>query len=519
MKTRYGFVGGLIAYRHPAAAGGPSKEITVLRNSCRLIVWIGLVVFVVASQAAADETEYFALFANGAKAGHMVISRNVRSDKVITTETSSITFNRFGTAVTQAATLEQTETPEGKPLAFKKVNSSSIVSQVVEGKIAPDGKVTLIGGGGAHVASQTAEWPRNALLSEGIRLLQKRYGLKEGLTYSYVQCHLPDLAPWSIAAHVIGRKQIDVLGKKEWVWEIQNDGGDISTLYVDDNFRNRKMLATMGDIQLEFVACTQAFALGKNTPLDVSNIVLESPVPLNNLAIAGSVIYHLSPKPQARLLIPNYDNQKVVADPSGLTVTVTAPKIPSGVAFPYNGQDPNALEALKPAPYLAGQGVATLARQAVGKTKDAGDAARRIEAFVRQYITTKDYSVGYATAEEVVKTRRGDCTEHAVLAAGMCRAVGIPAKVVSGTMYGTDPNNSRRRVFVPHAWFTVYLNGTWVPMDAASGYDLGHIAFSTGDGASGDYENGAMIMGLFRIDAATVQPQAPQPAIRHQRSY
>jgi hypothetical protein len=489
----------------------------VSRHFSRLTVLIGLVALAAASRAAADETEYFALFAKGVKVGSRVISRDVKSGQVVTKETDILCINHFGTPVTIAETREQTETPEGKPLAFKTISSSSITSQVVEGTVAPDGRVTILGQGRPG-APQTAEWPRGALLAEGIRLLQKRYNLKEGLTYSYVKCVLPDLDPCPITARVTGRKQIDVLGKKEWAWEIQNNHGDIHTLYVDDNFKQRKMLSTMGDIQMEYVACTQALALGKNTPMDRSTIVLDSPAPLNNLATAGGVVYHLSPKPQARLLIPNYDNQTVVADPSGLTVTVTATKIPSGAALPYNGQDSNALDALKPAPYLAGQGVAALARQAVGRTKDAGDAARQIEAFVRQYITHKEAS-GYAPAEEVVKTRRGDCKAHAVLAAGMCRAVGIPAKFVSGTVYAVDPNNSKHYVFIPHAWFMVYLKGTWVPMDAALGYDVGHIAFSAGDGTESDYQNGAMTMGLFRIDAATVQPQAPQPAIKRQKSY
>ena len=40
-------------------------------------------------------------------------------------------------------------------------------------------------------------------------------------------------------------------------------------------------------------------------------------------------------------------------------------------------------------------------------TKDAATAARRIEKFVRKYINKKNLSVGYASALEVARSRRG----------------------------------------------------------------------------------------------------------------
>jgi len=67
-----------------------------------------------------------------------------------------------------------------------------------------------------------------------------------------------------------------------------------------------------------------------------------------------------------------------------------------------------------------------LARRAIGGTKDAAGAVKKIEAFVGDYIENKSLSVGYASAVEVAASRQGDCTEHAVLVAAMCRAVGIP---------------------------------------------------------------------------------------------
>ncbi len=221
--------------------------------------------------------------------------------------------------------------------------------------------------------------------------------------------------------------------------------------------------------------------------------------------------------------MPGFDNQKVVADSRGLTVTITAIKAPAGVTFPYAGNDPSALAALKPSMYLESDKpeIVALARQAVGTTKDAAEAARRIEAFVRSYITSKDLSVVFATAGEVVKTRKGDCTEHAVLAAAMCRAVGIPARVVTGIAY-VEELGGQQDVFGGHAWVTAWLGGKWYNFDPTfpGGYDVGHLALAVGDGNPADYLGLVAIMGRFTIDAITVRPLSPAAAhaVTSQRS-
>ncbi len=481
-----------------------------------LWVMTGAVLLIAGGAAVADEVEYFAIIANGKKIGHVTHVRRVQARKVITTHTMTRNISRLGEIVTSAMTEENTETLDGKPLAFKIVQSSSTTSQVTEGKVNANGKVTVIGGTTAQIEPRKADWPQDALLSEGISLLQKSKGLKENLTYSYVQFDPDSLRGYTINVRMMGRKEVDILGRRETLWEIQsNSGGVLETIYVNDNFKMRKDIIPEGSIKMEIVACTKRYALSKDAALDVmKEVLLASPKPLPNLSAAGSIKYHLSPQPQARLIVPSYDNQKVVADPSGLTVTVTAQKMPEKVPFPYKGNDKTALEALNPSTYLECKdpNVIALARQAIGSTKDAAVAAQRIEASVRNYITTKDYSVGWASASEVIKTRRGDCTEHAVLAAALCRAVGIPAQVVAGMSYA-DKFGDRRNVFVPHAWMRAYLGNQWINFDAAlAGYDLGHIAMGSGDGDPDDYVNLGRVMGVFRIDAATIQTTKPAPA-------
>ena len=63
---------------------------------------------------------------------------------------------------------------------------------------------------------------------------------------------------------------------------------------------------------------------------------------------------------------------------------------------------------------------------------------------------SKNFEVAFAAASEVARNRSGDCTEHAVLAAAMCRAVGIPSRVVVGLVYVDEP--SRLKGFGYHMW-------------------------------------------------------------------
>ena len=116
-----------------------------------------------------------------------------------------------------------------------------------------------------------------------------------------------------------------------------------------------------------------------------------------------------------------------------------------------------------------------------------------------EYVTKKDLSVGYATAAEVAASRQGDCSEHAVLAAAMCRAVGLPARVVVGYAYVPEIAQLEH-VFVGHAWIEAYVGEKWMPLDPAlEEFGPGHIAQAVGDGQPSDFFEALGTMGKFEI--------------------
>jgi len=213
-------------------------------------------------------------------------------------------------------------------------------------------------------------------------------------------------------------------------------------------------------------------------------------------------------------VIPSNDNQSVRQLANGTTIVIVEPvAAPAGTRFPYKGRDKTIAEAMQPNRFLQSdrKEVIDLARRAVGRTKDAAEAVKKIEAFVAEYVENKSLSVGYASAAEVAASRQGDCSEFAVLTAAMCRAVGIPAQVVVGVAYVKD--FAGHQGFGGHAWNQAYVGGKWVGLDAAfkaserGGYDAGHIALAAGNGEPMDFFNLASTLGKFKIDKVIIEKE------------
>ena len=86
------------------------------------------------------------------------------------------------------------------------------------------------------------------------------------------------------------------------------------------------------------------------------------------------------------------------------------------------------------------------------------ELARRVNAFVFDWITEKDFTVGFASALEVCHHPRGDCTEHGVLAVALLRRLGVPARGVTGWV-------GLGELLGLHFWVEVRLRDRWVPID------------------------------------------------------
>lgn len=114
-----------------------------------------------------------------------------------------------------------------------------------------------------------------------------------------------------------------------------------------------------------------------------------------------------------------------------------------------------------------------MANSVAAEEKDAWKIACAMEKFVDETITEKNFGSALATAAEVARTKSGDCTEHSVLFAALCRARKIPARVAFGLIYSEHLGG-----FAYHMWTEVWIKDRWIPMDATlgrSGIGCDHI--------------------------------------------
>jgi hypothetical protein len=477
----------------------------------RIPIVFTLVLFASGVSGGQSETEYFAVFLDGQKTGHAIHQRTVEADKVTTTETMALTLNRGGVLLPVKMVETSVESTTGRPISFESVQQLGALSITIQGRLDPNGVVELTISSAAGVEKSRLAWPVGALMSEGLRLLQHQKGLAEGTELTTKIFSPATVSAFDARVRVGATRNVDLLGRVVSLTEvttvISGPGGQLtSSSFIDEKLDAQKSIVPVGDVMVELVACPKEFALSDDQPIDLlAKLTVACPVSLAQAASAKSITYYLSPTGTGTLQIPSTDSQTVAPDGKGGLVVTVRPAAAGQAAFPYRGQDGRAVAALRPSRFIQSGNpqVIELARQAVGETKDVSEAVRRVEKFVSQHIEEKSLSVGYASAAEVAVSRQGDCSEHAVLAAAMCRAVGIPAEVVAGVIY-VENYAGRQQVFVPHAWAQAYVGGKWVGLDATGrpprGTTCTHIALGAGDGSPEDFFGIVTRLGSFRID-------------------
>jgi hypothetical protein len=142
------------------------------------------------------------------------------------------------------------------------------------------------------------------------------------------------------------------------------------------------------------------------------------------------------------------------------------------------------------------------------------ERARAIERHVYHFIETKDFSSALASAVEVARSRQGDCTEHAVLTAAICRACGIPARGVIGLLHVPAQNG-----FAFHMWNEAWVGTHWHPLDST--LPQGHIgALRLAVHRSGLTTNDTLVafapvlslMGRLQIEVLEIVRDSPSPS-------
>jgi hypothetical protein len=248
------------------------------------------------------------------------------------------------------------------------------------------------------------------------------------------------------------------------------------TLWADRSGETLKMHSN--EMNVDIVRTTKADALkkdaGRMLDLNVQTAVkLDRPIP--NAHETKTIRYrlHLDGDDPAKVFPAGPTQQIKSIDANTAELTVYSIRAGQKDGNPAAPADPPSDADRLPNSLLQSDDplVVSLAEEAAGKETDPWKAAVKLEKFVREYIHSKDFSQVFASAAEAAKSREGDCTEHAVLLAAMCRAKKIPARVAVGLVYtGQQTKEGFVPEFAYHMWVEAYFDGRWVPLDATLGH-------------------------------------------------
>ena len=486
---------------------------SIIRKSLLLgLIVISSHVVFAADKASDYRKDFMAVYMEGAKVGWGCHERKVEDGKVYTTDAMNLTFKRLGNNMDIKTNEQFVETVEGEPISFKTETTFNNMPQFTEGVVKGgfiDLKIKDSTGG---VRKDRVAWPEGAVMAEKMNQISIANGTKEGTSFE-VKLFLPSmLSAVDVKVDFMGRETVDILGqdqeliKSVMTMTMPMAGEVATTTYVDENLEIHKSIMPVMGINLEIVECSEEFAMSEDSPVDFfKKLILTSPVKIENPQEAKYVKYHIKLTSDKDVKFVENDNQKIISDgKGGYWITVEPIKIDKGERFPYTGNDAIAKAALESSHYVQSddKDIKKTARKIVKGEKDSWRAAKKIEKFVDKYITSKNYGVGYASAAEVLEMKEGDCSEHAVLTAALCRAVGIPARVSFGIVYA-EAFAGAGNVFGGHAWTEVYINGKWIGLDATisgKGFGAGHIQISNGNGEPGDFFGAIGTFGYFKID-------------------
>lgn len=428
--------------------------------------------------------QWFTALLDGRKIGRMEATREVDGEIVRSMQQLSLTLERAGSQVEMSSRSEATERLDGTPLSFAGSSRLSGNASRIAGTLSGTTLRATLHDGHAESTRELA-WPAAALLPEGLRLSGLKAGLAPGTRYTTRAFQDMTLDAVDIVTVVGARETIDLPGGPRDLVRLDQmldfPGAPLATqAWVDEELTVWKLVMPVFGTDLTLLACDRACAMAPNQGSDVfSRLLMRSPRPLAAGELAGALRYTLKPRNghAGALALPPTTEQHVRLRGGEVEVVVDRHARPSTEDRP-TAADTAATDWLQ----STAPDIVALARRGAGDAADAASRMQALETFVRGYITTKNLDVGYASALDVARDPRGDCTEHAVLLAALARALDIPARVVTGLAYAPGFAGSRD-AFVPHAWVQAWTGDRWRSYDAAlNGFDAGHLALSIGDG-------------------------------------
>lgn len=417
-----------------------------------------------------DQWDAYYLQGNRIGYGHLRI-RLVDGQRIVSS-LNVIHVQRFGEQTKQEMRLDATETASGHLISFRLTTSLGTENVTTEGRVEGD-ELLLTTRTRGRVSESRLPWVpgTGGFFAVEDSLLANPMKPGESRTVRAMIAGFDAVA--EVRLRAVKTETVDVLTSTQELLRIEKTillpGSPPveETVWADSSGRVLKSRVAMLEMESYLVPKEEALrdhdAAEFDLGMDIS-VPLDARIP--NPRDATQLAYRVTLE----------DKNPAEAFPSGPFQTVkevdsrtAVVEVRSARGGPGAGEantEEVAPEYLKPSAYVQSDdpGIRRLASQATEEAADSWEKAKALEAFAHEYITRTDFSQAFSSAAEVLETKQGDCTEHAVFLAALSRAAGIPSRLAVGLVYMEGAG-----AFGYHMWTEVFVGGRWIPVDATLG--------------------------------------------------
>jgi Transglutaminase-like superfamily len=511
----------------------------------RLFPWIGVVLLVVSPLRAEPTPKpvketWDAVYIEGAKAGyfHTTVREIERDGKKLLacTQAMQLGVKRDGKVVTMRMEIGTDETADGKVVGV------SLTQFAGGGKLTQTGRVE---GSNLMLRSSAGDEVRKMPWNDDVIGLVRQEHIfaekkvKPGDQFSYLSYEPTIQTFTTMQVTVKDAEEVDVLevkgegskAKAERVKKkllradvvpdkVKVNGQPVPlpamTAWLDKDLQVvRSETYQEGLGKFTVYRTTQTVAEGEDAaPALLPDLLINNLIPLNrpidNPRTAKEVVYRITLKGDddaAAAFAQDARQQAEKAEGSMFELHVHARREPQATT---DAEKPGK-EYLKSTYFLdsGDDKIKAEAAEAVGDETDSWRKAQRIEKWVHEHMKVST-SVDYVPASRTAADLRGDCRQHAMLTAALCRAAKLPARTALGLVYDKDPD--RGPILAFHMWTEVWVEGQWMAIDAVwgeGGVGADHVKIT--DHAWSDTQTlaplGAVarVMGKIKVEVAGVK--------------
>lgn len=470
--------------------------------------------------------EWFVVMLQGKKCGHVHGTTTRVGDEIHTRSRMRIQIARGPAKVRLEFDQRYRESLDGLPLAFHHTMNMGQIPVTQTGTIA-DGRLRLVNEQAGSKKILEYDFDPQIKFAWGQLLEQRKRGVKTGTTFT-VKTYEPSIrqnGPVEMTFEFHDKEPVDVLGKRRELTRVtmtlQTRVPITTQSWVDDQANPVVMTIDMGVMQFKMLLATREQALGKS---EAPELLIDTFVHTDQRigGQARKVVLRLALPAEGRNVlppIPETEMQKVrrVSDHEAV---LTIQRLDWDSIRRVTDHDVADDASIKR--YLESSTVCDVedrriqrrARRAVRSSVTPADKADALRRFVTEFVRHKSLDIGFATASEVVRNQRGDCTEHSVLLAALARASGLPARGVSGIIQIPPGPMSPKKgaAFGYHMWTQVYIGNRWIDIDAAmrqTDCDPTHIALAlmplNDEGMLDSIMSLMPLLGRLRIEVVSVE--------------